>query len=144
MTIHSLLTTASALNLVNMARLDISIASFVVALPACLVLNRRLLASEAAVRPFKWGYYIIVSTMVSGVGNITIMLRSYSYSGDFAWLEIIYYLVLVVLCCWAFKRDRRAFLIMTVCTLSPFVWVANGVYVKRRWKEEVPRSVAPD
>lgn len=142
MTVHSLVTTLSALNMFNMAQVYIAIAGFVVGLPACLILNQKLLANEADVRPFKWGYYIVVSTLVSSVGNLMVLLRSHTYAGDFAKLEVIYYLMLIVLCGWALMRDRRGFLAMTICTLSPFIWLANGLYLKHRWKELAPRSVS--
>lgn len=139
---QSLFTTASALDLVNMAQVYIALASFGVALPACLVLNRKLMADEPGARPFKWGFYITVSTLVGSVADLVVMVRPGSYSGEFARLELVYYVVLAALCGWALSRDRRAFLIMTVCTLSPFVWIANGWYLKYRWKDLAPRAVA--
>jgi len=141
-TIQSLFTTASSLDLVNTAQVYIALIGFGVALPACLVLNRKLMADEPGARPFKWGFYITVATLVSSVANLVVMVRFHSYSGEFTWLELVYYMVLAMLCGWALSRDRRAFLIMTVCTLSPFVWIANGWYLKYRWQDLAPRAAA--
>ena len=127
-----------------MAQLYIALASFGVALPACLVLNRRLLAAQPGTRPFKWGYYITVETLVGCVGNLIIMARAGGYAGGFARLELVYYVMLAILCGWALKRHRQAFLAMTVCTLSPFVWIANGWYLKHHWQDLAAGAVKPE
>lgn len=31
------------------------------------------------------------------------------------------------------KKNKYAFLVLTICTLNPLLWLINGIYLKNRW-----------
>ena len=49
-------------------------------------------------------------------------------------LAVIFIAVNSVLMIMVLKFNKYAFLIATILSLNPLLWIINGIYLKRRWK----------
>ena len=66
-------------------------------------------------------------------GSIYILFTPLGNSGIEIWTLIIFILN-TALGVMILKLNKYAFLIMTVLSLNPIVWIINGIYLKNRWK----------
>jgi hypothetical protein len=95
-----------------------------------LVFNRRFQRLNPTKRPYRWGYYISVQSLFTGIG-IGLQLK----------------LGAVVVCScaavygllgWFFaKRRHWAWVTLSVISLNPIVWIVNPFYLRKRWNEDV-------
>jgi len=93
-----------------------------------LALNRRFQRRNPGKRPYRWGYYVSIQSLVGGIG-LGIMLES----GVSA--AVICGGVCAVLA-WCFaQRHHWARITLTIVCLNPVVWIVNLVYLKKRWAE---------
>jgi hypothetical protein len=111
--------------------LTLLLVAAVVALPiaAAQVLNRRFQERNPGKRPYRWGYYLSIQTLVAGV-----LLGLALESGAAAAIACTaFYGVLA----WSFARRRRwAWVALTLLTFNPVAWIANLVYLRKRWSED--------
>lgn len=48
-------------------------------------------------------------------------------------LAIIFVAINSILLVWVLKFNKYAFLIVTIISLNPIIWIINGIYLKNRW-----------
>lgn len=96
---------------------------------AALALHRRFRRRHPGKRPYRWGYYFAVQAIVCGTAlgvvlesGVGILLACAAVYGVLAWF---------------FARRRRwAWVALTLLSFNPVVWLVNGVYLGKRWKED--------
>jgi len=93
-------------------------------------------------RPFTWGFFIsIVGVLISAIAGYIYILDVIlePHKGVYMGLvkattsfitAVVYYFM--------FKRNRVAWVIGTVGSLNPILWIINGIYLKHRWQEMDP------
>ena len=115
--------------LIALALIGMIIGAPGVPIMAALVLNRRFRRRHPGKRPFRWGYYFSLQSMIAGV-VLGVMLESGA--------------VAVVLCgaiyavlAWLFaKRHHGAWIALTILSFNPIAWTINLVYLRKRWAED--------
>jgi hypothetical protein len=96
---------------------------------AALALNRRFQRRNPGKRPYRWGYYLSIASVLGGVA-----LGVFLEAGAAA--AIVCAAVYAALA-WSFARRRRwAWIALTVLTFNPAAWVINLVYLRKRWAED--------
>src|SRR5262249_48626008 len=90
-------------------------------------MNRRLHSRHPSVRPFTWGYWNGLSCFL-----ITPLMMGAS-AGEKAFVG--HEIVLIPIGIFVLLRHRWAFIAATVLTYNPIYYVANGIYIYRRWTE---------
>jgi hypothetical protein len=82
-------------------------------------------------RAYEFGWWTFWSWLGLVIGTL-VCLGSYGDLGGFAVLLAI---VNVVLCIYMLKFSRIAFIITTVISLNPILWIAHWIYLKNRWED---------
>lgn len=106
----------------------------VVPLVAALLLDRGIRRRHPARRPFRWGYYFGILSIVGGLalgavlesGPVAVIACGALY-GSLAWLFA--------------RRRHAAWIALTILSFNPIVWVVNFFYLRKRWAED--SSAAP-
>jgi hypothetical protein len=102
---------------------------------AALALNRGFQRRNPGKRPYRWGYYFGLMSVVGGL-----VLGMMSESGVIA---VIACGAIYSLLAWFFaRRHRWAWIALTIVSLNPVAWVINAIYLRKRWAEgaaPVPR-----
>ncbi len=90
--------------------------------------NRRFQRRNPGKRPYRWGYYFAIQSVVAGLG-LGFMLES----GLNVMLACaIAYAVLA----WCFaRRQRWAWIALTILSFNPVAWLINLIYLEKRWRE---------
>jgi NADPH:quinone reductase-like Zn-dependent oxidoreductase len=100
----------------------------VVPVVAALALNRGFRRRNPGDRPYRWGYYFGLMSIVFGL-LLGMMLESGA-------VAVIACGVLYAVLAWFFARRRRwAWIMLTVLSLNPIAWIINAVYLRKRWAE---------
>jgi len=99
-----------------------------------LVIHRSFWKRNRLKKPYRWGFYwgvqsialavllIILSfTIAEDAGSVILLLALASLYGVIGYFTI--------------KRRTWAFVTLTVFTLNPVTWIANGIYIKNRLDE---------
>ena len=108
-----------------------AVAAALVGLPffLALPLNRRFQRRNPGKRPYRWGYFVSVASLVAGVA-LGVALEA----GPAVLVACV--LVYGVLA-WGFARRRRwAWIALTIVTFNPITWIVNLVYLRKRWRED--------
>jgi hypothetical protein len=99
-----------------------------VPLAGALALHRRFPPRGPGKRPFRWGYYFSIQSLIGGIA-LGILLESG---------------ILVMIACgaiyaglaWFFAQRRHwAWITLTILSFNPVVWLINFIYLRRRWAE---------
>ena len=85
-------------------------------------LNRRF--RQPGRKPYRWGYYFSIVSVVAGLALGVIV--------DSVIVCAILYGVLAL--CFAL-RQRWAWLLLTILSFNPIVWIINAIYLRKRWAE---------
>jgi len=101
----------------------------VVPIVAALALNRRFRRRNPGKRPFRWGYYFCVQSVIGGI-VLGFMLES--GIGAVIACGVVY----AVLAWFFAQRQRWAWVALTFVSLNPVVWTINGIYLRKRWAED--------
>ncbi len=72
------------------------------------------------------------------LGNIILIFTAIEYPV----FGIIYMIIINVLMIQILKYNKYAFLIATIISFNPVLWLINGIYLKNRWKYNGPKKVA--
>jgi NADPH:quinone reductase-like Zn-dependent oxidoreductase len=115
--------TLIALSLILML-VGVSIAPIVFA----LVLNRKFQRANPGMRPYRWGYYFSIQSLMFGIG-LGLMLES----GVGA--VIICGAIYAILAWFFARRHRWAWITLTIASVNPIMWIINAVYLRERWAE---------
>lgn len=70
-----------------------------------------------------WGVFYFI-------GGLFAPVYLYRFMGGWVWLLIAFHLFLSLT---LLAKNRWAFIIATVITLNPLLWIINGLYLRRRW-----------
>jgi len=116
--------------------------NLIVALPALLLAlwrDKKLHERHPSAMGFKWGYFTgfrILFVAIILLPFLVLAALSRDLTEDevlsFSFLVIVVLLVpgIFILC-----RHRWAWILYTVCSMNPVLWIINGTYIKNRWKE---------
>jgi NADPH:quinone reductase-like Zn-dependent oxidoreductase len=100
-----------------------------VPLIAALALNRRFRRRNPGKRPYRWGYYFSIESLLAGIG-LGLMFES----GIGA---VIACGVLYGVLAWLFaRRHHGAWIALTILSLNPVAWIINFFYLRKRWVED--------
>jgi NAD(P)-dependent dehydrogenase (short-subunit alcohol dehydrogenase family) len=118
----------------DVAVLALVAAAIVVPPVLAVALDRRRRRVHPGERPFRWGYYV---SLMSVVGGACLGLLLGSGAAAAAACAALYAAL-----AWAFARRRRwAWIALTLLTFNPIAWAVNALYLRKRWAEaESPRS----
>jgi hypothetical protein len=94
-----------------------------------IALNRRFRKRNPDKRPFRWGYYFSIESFLAGVG-LGVVLEAGA-------LGVIACGLIYAVLAWFFaRRQRWAWLALTIVSFNPIVWIINLVYLRKRWAEQ--------
>jgi NADPH:quinone reductase-like Zn-dependent oxidoreductase len=92
------------------------------------VFNRRFQRRNPGKRPYRWGYYFAIQSIVAGLG-LGFMLESGLYA-------VLACAVLYAVLAWCFaRRQRWAWIALTILSFNPIAWIINLIYLWKRWAE---------
>jgi NADPH:quinone reductase-like Zn-dependent oxidoreductase len=101
----------------------------VVPIVAAIALNRRFQRRNPGKRPYRWGYYVSLQTLVAAVGLVLVL--------ELGTIAVIVAAAVGALLAWAFAGRRHwAWVALTLLTLNPIAWIINLVYLWKRWGED--------
>lgn len=123
--------------------------NLIVALPALLLAlwrNKKLCERNLNAMGFKWGYFTGFRILFVAIILLPLLVLA-ALSGHLTEDELLgfYFLVIVVLLApgiFILCRHRWAWILYTVCSMNPVLWMINGTYIKNRWKELSEESSA--
>ena len=132
-------------------------AIIVVSLPALLLLpllafwrDKELHDRDPSVMGFKWGYFTGFRVLFVGVIYLFVLDRA-TASGEFPehevdaaefWVTVVLFVPGVFI----LMRRRWAWVLYTIGSMNPALWMINGIYIKNRWEEigaESARATMP-
>ncbi len=106
--------------------------------------DKNLHRRNPAALGFKWGYFtgfrilfleIVLVFLIAEIARRSRLIQNNAHIEGYILVEIIL-VVLFALCgIFILRRHRWAWIVYTVCTLNPFFWIINGIYIKNRWEE---------
>ena len=123
---------ASFVSLAGPDLIVVGLILMVIGLPIALALvfNRRFQRLNPTKRPYRWGYYLSVQSLFTGIG-IGLQLKSGA-------IVVCTWTALYAFLGWFFaKRRHWAWITLTVLSLNPIVWIVNPFYLRKRWNEDV-------
>ena len=98
---------------------------------AALALNRRFQRRNPGKRPYRWGYYFSIQSILGGIA-LGLFL-------DAGIMAVIGCGAAYAALAWFFARRRHwAWIALTLFSFNPVAWIINAVYLWRRWSE--PRA----
>lgn len=121
----------------KIASLIVKLMFIALTIPVAFWLDKRLHKRMPQVKPYKWGYYIGVLGIVT-YGDIAI--GALSEGG----LGLAVFIVMLAICYVFYciiKREKWAWVVGTVMTLNPVMWMINYQYFKNRRDEYSPISI---
>lgn len=100
---------------------------------AALALNRRFRRNHLGKRPYRWGYWFAIVMLLR-----TVVLGMLFEIGLPAWIACV---AVSGVLSWFFARRRRwAWVALTILSLNPVVWVLQGIYLRKRWREDLVQA----
>lgn len=103
------------------------------AIGLALLLEKRHRAHAPNQRPFTWGYFQGIAAILFGS---TILVAGIADRGANASLAAVLLLLFWIVSGWlTLRRNRWAYVVWTVTSLNPILWIANGVYIRNRGHE---------
>lgn len=122
--------------------------NLIVALPALLLAlwrDKKLHENNPDTMGFKWGYFTGFRILFVAIVLLPFLILA-ALSGDLSEDEVLgfFFIVVVVLFVpgiFILCRHRWAWILYTVCSLNPVLWIINGTYIKNRWKELREESI---
>lgn len=107
----------------------------VVPIFVAVVLNRSFRRRNTGKRPYRWGYYFSIQSVMGGI-LLGILLES----GVSALIACA--LIYAVLA-WCFaQRHHWAWVTLTILSFNPVAWIINLIYLRKRWAEDSVAAVA--
>jgi hypothetical protein len=85
-------------------------------------------------RPFKWGYFTSIQLMLIGAIGFVVMLADADQPRN-ALIGLTIGLIWFVPAYYAARRRKWAWVVYTILSLSPLLWVINWIYGSKRWGE---------
>ena len=125
----------------EIAILTVVCLAFVAPIVGAVLLDRRHKRIRPQCCPFGWGYY---NALVGFLAPFLIagQLRTGQFLGaDQTTLRLVLLLAVVIyfpLAILTLRRNRWGFVLLTVLSLNPILWIINTIYIKNRWAELAP------
>jgi hypothetical protein len=116
-------------DLVVLGFIAIIIGVSIVPILVALVLNRRFQRRNPGKRPYRWGHYFSIQSLIGGLGLGMIL-----DSGASA--VIVSGLIYAVLAWFFAQRHHWAWIALTILSFNPVAWIINFIYLRRRWTED--------
>jgi hypothetical protein len=109
--------------------IGVPLAVLIVPIVLAIGLNRRFRRSNPQAKPFRWGYYFSIISIVTGL-----VLGAFLEAGSSVTILCgILYGVLA----WFFAQRRHwAWIALTILSFNPVAWIINAIYLRKRWAEE--------
>ena len=114
--------------LVALVLIGVPLGVLIVPIIIAIVLNRRFKRRNPEVRSFRWGYYFSIMSFIAGL-----VLGAFLECGATA--VIVCGLIYAVLAWFFAQRHHWAWVILTIVSLNPVVWIINSIYLRKRWAE---------
>jgi len=92
-------------------------------------LNRRFQQRNPGKRPYRWGYYFSIESMIGGIVLGVVLEAGIT-------VAIVCGVIYAVLAWFFAQRHRWAWVTLTILSLNPVAWVINGIYLWRRWADD--------
>jgi NADPH:quinone reductase-like Zn-dependent oxidoreductase len=115
-------------SLVALGLIGVPVAVLIVPIVVAFALNRRFKRRNPDKRGYRWGYYFSIISFIAGL-----VLGAFLECGATA--VIVCGLIYAVLAWFFAKRHRWAWVILTIVSLNPVVWIINSIYLRKRWAE---------
>ena len=96
---------------------------------AAVILDRRFRQRHPGRKPYRWGYYFCIQSLLCGIA-IGMMLESGAIAA------IVCGVIYAVPAWFVAQRRRWAWVVLTLLSLNPVVWVINLVYLWKRGAED--------
>jgi drug/metabolite transporter (DMT)-like permease len=112
--------------------------AMLIAIPLAFTKNTDLHEKTPEARPFKWGYFGGFVGLIGGGLLLLLDLFTIMQGGpavEWATISIVYTLVVVLVAYWVLQRKKWAWVVFTIMQINPIMWIINGIYGARRWKE---------
>jgi NADPH:quinone reductase-like Zn-dependent oxidoreductase len=106
----------------------VPLAVLILPIIAALVLNRRFKRQHPEAKPFRWGYYFSIMSIVAGL-----ILGLFLEAGAVA--VIVCGLIYGVLAWFFLQRRHWAWITLTILSFNPIAWIVNAIYLRKRWAE---------
>ncbi len=102
---------------------------------AAFALNRGFKRHDPNKKGYRWGYYFSIMSFIGGLilgafleaGAVGMILTGLIYGG-LAWFFA--------------RRQRWAWIALTILSLNPIAWIINAIYLRRRWREDAAVTAA--
>jgi len=99
---------------------------------ACF-LNRRFRRGNPNKMSFRWGYYFCIQ-VVMAIANLC---WAFAEHGDIGVVSSTVCLLIYTVLAWFFaQRHHWAWVILTILTFNPIMWIINAIYLHTRWSED--------
>lgn len=98
-------------------------------------MNSRLQDKCNSCKPFAWGYFQAYTSILGSVMYIGYLIFTNNNFTDVTLILIAIFSVYFVFGIFASMRHRMAFVILTILSVNPLLWLINGIYIKNRWPE---------
>ena len=95
-------------------------------------LDDKLHARRPYVLPFRWGYF---SGIVALVCLPMAALGLFGATTTAEYVSVVYMLLVGVCGVFVLRRNRFAYLFLTILLGIPILWIVNGIYLSSRWQE---------
>lgn len=115
--------------LVALGLIGVPLAVLILPIIAAFILNRRYKRYHPEAKPFRWGYYFTIMSIVAGV-----VIGLFLEAGMIA--VIVCGLIYAVLAWFFAQRRHWAWITLTILSLNPIAWIINAIYLRKRWAEE--------
>jgi hypothetical protein len=102
---------------------------FGVPIVVAFALHRHFERRHPGKRPYRWGYYFSVQSLVIGIA-LGIMFESGAAA------MTVFGLVYGGLAWFFAQRKHWAWVTLTLFSFNPVVWIVNFVYLRKRWAED--------
>jgi NADPH:quinone reductase-like Zn-dependent oxidoreductase len=115
--------------LVALGLIGVPLVVLIVPIWAAFVLNRRLRQRNPERKPYRWGYYFSMMSVVAGLllGRLL----------DFGLAGVIIGGLIYGILAWFFAQRRPwAWIALTILSFNPIAWIINAIYLRKRWTEE--------
>jgi len=90
------------------------------------ILNKKHLERRQECKPYAWGYF---QGLITFPATLLIFAGPSADLAIFIFFAVIYYPLAIL----TLLRNRWGFLILTILSLNPLMWIINGIYLVNRW-----------
>ncbi len=102
-----------------------------IAIPIAFIHDKKLHEEQPSVRPYKWGYYIGYAGLI---GSVLFIFLVVLFSAALA-LFLVLSIPQAIASYYIIRRKKWAWVLGTILTLNPILWIAHIFYGRNRWGE---------